>query len=107
MSGAALIWCPFADVPSAEAAADILLGESLVVCANILPGVRSLYRWQGVRGEAQEVAVLFKTAATRLEAAIARLESIHPYEAPAITGWRCDAAGAATLGWLEDECGPA
>lgn len=103
---AALIWCPFGDVESAEAAAGQLLEERLIACANILPAVRSLYRWNGERGKGSEVAVLFKTRADLLDAAVARLEALHPYDAPAISGWRCDAAGVATLGWLGAECGP-
>lgn len=102
---AALIWCPFGDIESAEAVAGQLLDERLIACANILPAIRSLYRWNGERGEGTEVAVLFKTRADLLDAAVARLESLHPYEAPAIAGWRCDAAGAATLGWLDADCG--
>lgn len=99
----ALIWCPFADPDSAEAAAAALLDEGLVACANLLPGMRSLYRWRGERGEASETGVLFKTRADLLDRAIARLEAIHPYDAPAISGWRCDAQGAATAGWLAAE----
>src|SRR5690606_29239467 len=70
---AALIWCPFADEDSAARAADALLEEGLIACANILPGVRSIYRWQGERGEARECAVLFKTSAARLDEAVRRL----------------------------------
>ena len=103
---AALIWCPFGDIESAEAVADTLLEERLIACANFLPAIRSLYRWNGERGEGSEVAVLFKTRADLLDAAVARLEALHPYDAPAISGWRCDAVGVATLGWLEAECGP-
>lgn len=102
---AALIWCPFGDSRSAEAVADTLLEERLIACANILPAIRSLYRWKGERGEGAEVAVLFKTRADLLDAAVARLEALHPYDAPAISGWRCDAAGAATLAWLDWDCG--
>lgn len=100
MSGAALIWSPFADQASAEAAASRLLDEGLIACANILPAVRSLYIWQGTRGEGSECGVLFKTDSALLDAAVARLADIHPYDTPAITGWRCDAAAPATLAWL-------
>lgn len=102
--GAALIWCTFADEASAEAVAGVLLDEGLVACANILPGIRSLYRWKGERGEGREVAVLFKTTAVVLDQAVQRLETLHPYDTPAIAAWRCDAAGAATLSWLAAEC---
>ena len=97
---AALIWCPFADEESATSAAGQLLDEGLIACANILPQVRSLYCWRGERGEGAECAVLLKTSAERLERAVARLELIHPYDTPAIVGWRADAAGQATLAWL-------
>lgn len=96
----AAIWCPFADEDAAEHAAGILLDEALVACANIVPGVRSLYRWRGERGEARECGVLFKTDAALLDRAVQRLEAIHPYDAPAILAWRADSAGAATKDWL-------
>lgn len=96
----ALIWCPFGGEESAEHAAGILLNEGLVACANIVPGVRSLYRWQGERGEAHECGVLFKTDTTLLDQAVQRLEAIHPYDAPAIIGWHADRTGAATAEWL-------
>lgn len=100
MSGAALIWCPFAGEESARAAADTLLDEGLIACANILPEVRSLYCWNGERGEAAECAVLFKTDSALLAAATERLEAIHPYETPAIVGWNADACGKAAAAWL-------
>lgn len=96
----ALIWCPFGDEPSAAAAASQLLDEGLVACANILPPMRSLYVWKGERGEGREVAVLFKTDASLLDRATERLAEIHPYDAPAVLGWRADAAAAPTREWL-------
>jgi periplasmic divalent cation tolerance protein len=96
----ALIWCPFPDSASAEAAADALLDEGLIACANLLPGMRSRFLWQGQRGAAEEVGALLKTNAALLRAAIARLASLHPYDEPAILGWLCDAAAPATAAWL-------
>jgi periplasmic divalent cation tolerance protein len=96
----ALIWCPFADEASAAAAAGRLLDEGLVACANILPPMRSLHVWRGERGETREVGVLFKTDASLLERATARLAEIHPYDTPAVLGWRADAAAPATRDWL-------
>lgn len=107
MSDAALIWCPFADEAGAEWAAGTLLDEGLVACANIFPAIRSLYLWRGERGEAQECGVLFKTHPALLERATLRLEALHPYETPAIVGWRADSAGAAVAAWLQDLTGAA
>ena len=96
----ALIWCPFADEDSAALAANQLLDERLIACANILPPMRSLYTWQGERHEAAEVGVLFKTDASALDRATARLAEIHPYEAPSVLGWRTDTAAKPTAEWL-------
>ena len=96
----ALIWCPFADEASAVAAANQLLDEKLVACANILGPMRSIYTWQGKREEAAEVAVLFKTDASVLSLATSRLSEIHPYETPAVIGWKADAVPKKTAEWL-------
>lgn len=98
--GAALIWCPFPDRAVARTIAGQLLDEGLVACANIIGEVESHFVWQGARDSGSETGVLFKTAAGRLDAAIARLGKLHPYDTPAIVGWRCDAAHPATLTWL-------
>lgn len=103
-SGAALIWSPFGSEAEAEEAAGVLLDEGLVACANLIP-IRSLYRWQGKRGEGREVAVLFKTSAARLDDAIASLTAIHPYETPVIMGWPVDRANSAAMAWLAAESG--
>ena len=99
-AGAALIWCPFGDGESATSVAGTLLDEGLVSCANIMPAVRSLYVWNGTRGESAEAGALFKTRAGLLAAAVARIDALHPYDQPAVLGWRCDEATPATLAWL-------
>ena len=100
--GPALIWCPFADAESAAEIAGRLLDEGLIACANILPPMRSLYRWRGERGEDVEIGVLFKTDAALLDRATQRLSELHPYDTPAILGWKADAASPATAGWLAE-----
>lgn len=100
MSGAALVWCPFPDMDSARSAADALLDDGLIACANILGNIESRFVWQGARSVGSEVGVLFKTTAGRLEDAVERLGDLHPYETPAILGWHADAAHPATFAWL-------
>ncbi len=96
----ALIWCPFADADQARRVARALLEERLIACANIVPGVVSVFEWQGEVSEADEVGVLFKTHADLLDRAIARIEQLHPYESPAIVGWHGYSVGVATGEWL-------
>lgn len=100
MSGAALIWCPFPDADSARAAADALLDEGLIACANILGSMESRFVWQGARASGTEIPVLFKTNEEALDDVVTRLGELHPYDTPAIIGWHADAAYPATLGWL-------
>ncbi|HEU4821319.1 MAG TPA: divalent-cation tolerance protein CutA [Qipengyuania sp.] len=99
---AALIWCPFPDAGSARQAVEALLDERLVACGNVVPGMSSHFAWQSGRIAEVECGVLFKTTAVRLGAAMERLQTLHPYDTPAITGWPVFAT-AATREWLERE----
>ncbi|MFN4113286.1 MAG: divalent-cation tolerance protein CutA [Sphingomonadaceae bacterium] len=102
----ALVWCPFPDQASARAVTGQMIDERLIACANLFDNMTALFVWQGERGEAAECGALLKTDAARMAAAVARLEQIHPYDTPAILGWHCDVAGAATAAWLADETRP-
>ena len=104
---AALAWCPFPDRESARKAAQTMLAEKLIVCANILPAIESIFEWDGAVSTGEEVGVLFKTDSARLDALITRLGECHPYDTPAIVGWRCDAGHPATIQWLGETLGGA
>ena len=96
----ALIYTVFANRADARAVSARLLDEKLVACANLLGSIEAMFEWEGERGEGEEFAVLFKTHEARLDDAVARLEALHPYDTPAILGWRAEAHGAATADWL-------
>ncbi len=96
----ALIYCPFPDAETAREVGGALLDEGLIGCINIGAPIGSIFDWSGDRGEGEEIPALFKTDAALLERAIARIECLHPYDAPAILGWPC-IAGQATRTWLE------
>ncbi len=96
----ALIYCPFPDRESAREAVNALLDERLIACANILGEIESLFEWEGKRDSTNELAVLFKTDAALLSQAVERLASIHPYDTPAVMGWRCDTTPMVVQEWL-------
>lgn len=100
MTGPMLAWCPFPSEAEAREVAGRLLDEALVACANIMPGMVSLYRWQGEKGEAREVGVLFKTHGAVADRMAARLAQLHSYQSPAIMLWDVSAAPQATSDWL-------
>jgi periplasmic divalent cation tolerance protein len=72
--------CPDAQV--AERLARTLVEESLAACVNIVPGLRSIYRWDAAVQSDEEVLMIVKTTAGCLEAARERLVALHPYEVP-------------------------
>ena len=72
--------CP--DTATAERLARTLVEESLAACVNVVPGLRSIYRWNGAVQADEEVLMIIKTTAARLEAARVRLVALHPYEVP-------------------------
>lgn len=96
----ALIWCPFPDEESALSAMNTLLDEGLAACGNLLPGMTSVFVWNGEKDTAREFGLLVKTNAALLDAAVGRLAELHPYETPAVLGWRCDAGAPDTVAWL-------
>ncbi|MCO5055142.1 divalent-cation tolerance protein CutA [Thermomonas sp.] len=75
-----LTTCP--DAASAERIAEALVGEQLAACVNVLPGLRSTYRWQGAVERADELLLLIKTIRAAWPALQARLLELHPYELP-------------------------
>ncbi|WP_120076216.1 divalent-cation tolerance protein CutA [Aurantiacibacter odishensis] len=99
-SEAALIWSPFGSVQEAREVADVLLQENLVACANFLPQMTSVFRYEGQVQSANEVGVLFKTHGRLLDTATTRLAELHPYNTPAICGWMADSAPPATRDWI-------
>jgi periplasmic divalent cation tolerance protein len=101
---ACLCTCP--DAASAARIADALVGERLAACVNVLPGLQSVYRWQGQVERASEVLLLIKTTRARLEALSARLVELHPYELPEVLA--VDIAGGlpAYLAWIEHATAP-
>lgn len=72
-------------VETAQRLARAALDRRLAACANIVPGVLSLFHWQGAIAEETEVALTFKTPATNRPALVALIAELHPYDLPVIS----------------------
>ncbi|MEK0451583.1 MAG: hypothetical protein RL088_3851 [Verrucomicrobiota bacterium] len=103
MSDAVVLVSTFPDRTAARTAVRTLVEERLVACGNILPGVESIYRWQGAIETAEEVMVIFKTTTESAEAAQARLRELHPYEVPEILHLPVDGGWQPYLDWVSEQ----
>lgn len=95
-----LVLSTFPSEAKAAEVAQTLLAENLIACANLLPGVRSLYRWQGQLCDEAEVLVLLKCPAAGYAQLEARLRELHPYEVPEIVALRPEAVLPAYAEWV-------
>ena len=79
-----------------------LVEERLAACVNILPPMRSVYRWKNTVEQANERQVVIKTTRARLTALEGRLRTLHPYDVPEFVVLPIDAGSAAYLSWLSE-----
>ena len=96
----------FTTLPSADKAAELaraLVEERLAACANLLPAIRSIYRWQGKLQDENEVVVLLKTRAEHLERLKLRILELHPYEVPEVLAVPVEFGYQPYLDWLAGE----
>lgn len=81
----ALLYVTVKDRQEAIVLARTLLAEKLIACANIIPDVVSVYKWEGRVEENSEVLLLAKIPSRRQTAVIKRVAELHSYECPCIT----------------------
>ena len=94
--------CP--DLDTARALARAALTRRLAACANITPGLVSLFHWQGRIEQETEVQLTFKTTGAQRAALTALIEAEHPYDLPVIT-WETVETTEAARAWLGQESG--
>lgn len=95
----------FATFPDADKAAEIariLVDEQLVACVNLVPQIRSIYRWQGAIEDSSETLALLKTTRARYDALAARLVALHPYSVPELLALPLAYGHAPYLAWVRE-----
>ena len=103
---ALICFCTCPDPATAERIAMALVAERLAACVNVLPGLRSVYRWKGAVERADEALLLIKTPPDRYHALQDRVQELHPYELPELLAVETDSGLPATLRWIADETRP-
>ncbi|MCP1728612.1 periplasmic divalent cation tolerance protein [Natronospira proteinivora] len=106
MSDHYVLLCTCPDDKTAREIAGQLVAEKLAACVNILPGLTSVYEWQGQVESDPEVLLIIKTAGDRRQAVIERVPALHPYEVPEVIALPIEAGLPAYLDWIIDETRP-
>jgi len=96
------LYVVFANLEEAERIGRSVIEERLAACINILPGVRSIYRWESAIKTAEEVAAILKTSSGSLDALMVRIASLHSYDVPCIVSWPIDKVLGNYASWVEE-----
>jgi periplasmic divalent cation tolerance protein len=100
-----LVYTTFADIEQAEKVAKQLVEKKLIACANLMPGMVSVYHWQGKTECGEEVAAYLKTVQDKQQALLDELRVLHPYEVPALIVLEPSYVDPAYLAWASGELG--
>jgi periplasmic divalent cation tolerance protein len=95
-------------VPSTDQGMDlarVLVEEKLAACVNLVPAVRSIYRWEGKVREDSEALLIVKTTSQAFERLRARLVSLHPYQCPEVLALAVDEGHRPYLDWVRASVG--
>lgn len=106
MSDVRLILCTFPNTESARQIGTALIEKQLAACVNLLPGVESVYRWQGQVESAAETLAIFKTSVSAFPDLERELAALHPYDVPEIVALEPAAVGANYQSWLLSNVAP-
>ena len=101
MTDALIVFTTFANEDDAARVVRALVEERLAACGNLLPGARSIYRWQEGIADEREVVVLLKTRKQDWAALMSRLHELHPYRTPECVAVRIASGAPAYMEWLE------
>lgn len=100
-----LIYATFPNLEDATRIGEALVAARLAACVNAIPGMISIYEWQGARERAEEVAMIIKTRAGLKDEVIAEVEKLHPYETPALLVLPTEGGSLAYCAWIAHETG--
>ena len=100
MERAVFVYTTWPSVVEAENAGRALIERKLAACVNILPGMISLYRWEGKIERGEEVVMIIKTRAALAEPVRAAVKETHSYTTPAILVQPLESVDADYLAWL-------
>jgi|ERR1700685_334687 len=103
MTDAVVVLCTFPNEQEALRIGSALVEARLAACVNILPAIRSIYRWKGEVEHADEIPLLIKTTQPGFPALRDRIQELHSYETPEIIAVPVVDGLADYLGWIREQ----
>lgn len=97
-----LIYVPTATEKEAKEIGKVLVQEKFAVCVNIIPNITSFFKWEGKLEEVSEALLLIKTNSP-YEKVQKRIEELHSYETPLVSGMKLDHLNKKYKDWTEKE----
>jgi periplasmic divalent cation tolerance protein len=101
MSEHAVVMSTASSADEAQRIADALVERRLAACVNVLPGVRSTYRWKGAIERADEWLLVVKTRRERFEEVAAAIRELHSYEVPEVVMLELTGGDPRYLAWID------
>jgi periplasmic divalent cation tolerance protein len=103
MTGYISVYITVASAAEAETIAKALVEDRLAACVNIMPGVRSIYRWQGNVEATEEVALIAKSQSELFPRLQQKVKNLSSYDCPCIVAWPIEAGHQPYLDWIGTE----
>jgi len=103
MERAVFVYTTYPSIVEAERAGRALVEARLCACVNILPGMVSIYRWQGAVERGDEIVMIIKTRAGLAEKVRAAVREMHSYTTPAILVIPIESVDADYHAWIVGE----
>ena len=103
MTGYISVYITAASLGEAETIAKALVEDRLAACVNIMPGVRSIYRWQGNVEASEEVVLIAKSQSGLFPRLQQKVKNLSSYDCPCIVAWPITAGHQPYLDWIGKE----
>ena len=98
-----VVLCTAPDEATAATLAEGLVEARLAACVNVIPGLKSYYRWQGKLEVDSEVQLVIKTRRGRFDELAAWIQANHPYDVPEIVALPAERVSKGYLRWAVEQ----
>ena len=97
-----IVFCTCPDLAQAKRIAEELVTKKLAACANILPGLTSIYKWEGKITHDDECLLILKTRRDVLNTLSETIQSLHAYELPEVVAVSISEGLTGYLNWIDE-----